>query len=41
MLELEDLIKLHEETGVIFQTVVSGQDDLSTSDGRMVACIKH
>lgn len=40
MAELEDLIKLHEETGVIIQTVVSGQDDLSTSDGRMVARIK-
>lgn len=38
--ELEDLIQLHEETGVVIQTVVSGQDDLSTSDGRMVARIK-
>lgn len=40
MLELEDLIKLYEDTGVVIRTVVSGQDDLSTSDGRMVARIK-
>ncbi len=48
VLELEDLIRLHEETettfgkgkGVIIQTVVSGNDDLSTADGRMVARIK-
>jgi DNA invertase Pin-like site-specific DNA recombinase len=40
VLELEDLIKLHEETGVIIQTVVSGQDDLSTADGQFVARIK-
>ena len=39
-LELEDLIKLHERTGVVFHTVASGQDDLSTADGRMVARIK-
>lgn len=38
--ELEDLIKLHEATGVVIQTVVSGNDDLSTADGRMVARIK-
>ena len=38
--ELEDLIKLHEATGVQIKTVVSGQDDLSTADGRMVARIK-
>lgn len=47
-LELEDLIVLHEETersfgrgkGVLISTVVSGNDDLSTADGRMVARIK-
>lgn len=40
MRELEDLIQLHEKTGVQIHTVVSGQDDLSTADGRMVARIK-
>jgi site-specific DNA recombinase len=40
LLELEDLIKLHERTGVQFRTVVSGDDNLSTADGRMVARIK-
>lgn len=40
LLELEDLIQLHEATGVQIKTVVSGQDDLSTADGRMVARIK-
>lgn len=40
LLELEDLIALHERTGVQFRTVVSGDDDLSTADGRMVARIK-
>jgi site-specific DNA recombinase len=39
-LELEDLIRLHEATGVRLCTVVSGDDDLSTADGRMVARIK-
>ena len=39
-LELEDLINLHEKHGTVFSTVVSGQDDLSTADGRMVARIK-
>lgn len=39
-LELEDLIKLHEATGVLICTVKSGNDDLSTADGRMVARIK-
>ncbi|MFC5066198.1 recombinase family protein [Actinomycetospora atypica] len=39
-LELEDLIRLHESTGVVIRTVVSGDDDLSTADGRMVARIK-
>lgn len=38
--ELEDLIDLHAETGVSIKTVVSGYDDLSTADGRMVARIK-
>lgn len=39
-LELEGLIRLHEETGVRIVTVVSGEDDLGTADGRMVARIK-
>lgn len=38
--ELEDLIELHEHTGVRICTIVSGDDDLSTADGRMVARIK-
>lgn len=38
--ELEDLITLYEVTGVTVHTVVSGEDDLSTADGRMVARIK-
>lgn len=40
MLELEDLIQLHEQSAVVIHTVASGDDDLSTSDGRMVARIK-
>lgn len=40
LLELEDLIQLHERHGTQIATVVSGQDDLSTADGRMVARIK-
>ncbi|GAB3624333.1 recombinase family protein [Mariniluteicoccus endophyticus] len=39
-LELEALIGLHDRTGVIVSTVVSGDDNLSTADGRMVARIK-
>lgn len=39
-LELEALIKLYERHGTQIATVVSGQDDLSTADGRMVARIK-
>lgn len=39
-LELEELIQLHEATGVQFRTIVSGDDDLSTADGRMIAAIK-
>lgn len=39
-LELERLITAHDRTGVELRTVVSGQDDLSTADGRMVARIK-
>ncbi|MFE9691228.1 recombinase family protein [Micromonospora sp. NPDC005806] len=39
-LELEDVIKVHEQTGVLIHTVKSGNDDLSTADGRMVARIK-
>lgn len=38
--ELEDLIDLHAKTAVQIKTVVSGDDDLSTADGRMVARIK-
>lgn len=38
--ELETLIQLHTDTGVEIHTVVSGNDDLSTADGRMVARIK-
>lgn len=39
-LELERLIKAHDKTSVRFRTVVSGDDDLSTADGRMIARIK-
>ncbi|GAB47196.1 recombinase family protein [Mobilicoccus pelagius] len=39
-LELEDLIVLHERHGVRIRTVVSGDDDLGTADGRMIARIK-
>lgn len=39
-LELEQIIALHDKTGVLISTVVSGTDDLSTADGRMVARIK-
>jgi site-specific DNA recombinase len=39
-LELERLITAYDRTGVRFHTVVSGHDDLSTADGRMIARIK-
>lgn len=39
-LELERLISAHDRTGVQFHTVVSGHDDLSMADGRMIARIK-
>lgn len=39
-MEFERLLTLHERTGVRISTVVSGEDDLSTADGRMVARIK-
>ncbi|MGR2751501.1 recombinase family protein [Agromyces arachidis] len=39
-LEVEDIITLHERYGTRIETVVSGNDDLSTADGRMVARIK-
>jgi DNA invertase Pin-like site-specific DNA recombinase len=39
-LELEELITLYERHGTRIVTVVSGNDDLSTADGRMVARIK-
>lgn len=38
--ELEDLIDLHDRNGVEFITVVSGQDDLKTADGRSMARFK-
>jgi DNA invertase Pin-like site-specific DNA recombinase len=38
--EFEDLIELHEAHGIRYLTKVSGNDDLSTADGRMVARIK-
>lgn len=38
--EFEDLIELAERGGVRIATVVSGDDDLSTADGRMTARIK-
>ena len=38
--ELEDLIRLHEQHGTRIFTVVSGEDNLGTADGRMVARIK-
>lgn len=38
--EVEDLIELHERHGIRLHTVVSGDDDLSTADGRMIARIK-
>lgn len=39
-LDFEDLIVLHEQHGTRIKTVVSGEDDLATADGRMVARIK-
>jgi site-specific DNA recombinase len=39
-LELEDWITLHERTSVRLVSKVSGNDDLGTADGRMVARIK-
>lgn len=39
-LELEELITLYEQHSVRITTVVSGNDDLTTADGRMVARIK-
>lgn len=38
--ELEDLIDLHDRHGIRLHTVVSGDDNLATADGRMVARIK-
>ncbi|KZE89105.1 recombinase family protein [Microbacterium sp. TNHR37B] len=38
--ELEDLITLFERHGTVIRTVVSGDDNLATADGRMVARIK-
>ncbi len=40
MREVEDLIELHNKFGTRLHTVVSGDDDLSTADGRMTARIK-
>lgn len=39
-LELEDVLQLHKDTGVRIATVVSGEDNLATADGRMVARFK-
>jgi DNA invertase Pin-like site-specific DNA recombinase len=39
-LEAERLIQLYETHGVLIKTVVSGEDDLSTADGRMTARIR-
>lgn len=39
-MEFERLLSMHERTGVRITTVVSGEDDLGTADGRMVARIK-
>jgi site-specific DNA recombinase len=36
-LELEALISLHERKGVLLRTIVSGDTDLATADGRAVA----
>lgn len=38
--EVEDLIDLHNRYGTRLRTVVSGDDDLATADGRMTARIK-
>lgn len=38
--ELEDLLDLYEQHGVVIHTVVSGSDNLATADGRMTARIK-
>ncbi len=38
--EPEDLVRLVEQTGVEIFTVASGDDDLSTADGRMMARMK-
>lgn len=40
LLELNDLIELHRAHGTRIVTVVSGEDNLSTADGRMIANIK-
>lgn len=40
LLEFEHLIQLYERKGVKIRTVVSGEDDLSTADGRMTARIR-
>lgn len=40
LMDLEDLIRLHERYGTEIKTVVSGEDNLGTADGRMVARIK-
>ncbi|MFS0700020.1 recombinase family protein [Cellulomonas sp. 179-A 4D5 NHS] len=38
--EFEDLIELHLRRRIRFATVVSGEDDLATADGRMTARLK-
>lgn len=39
-LQLEELIRLHEQTGVVIKTVASGDDDMSTEDGKFALRIK-
>lgn len=38
--ELQELIELHRSHGITCHTIVSGDDDLSTADGRLMARIK-
>jgi site-specific DNA recombinase len=39
-MEFEGLIQLHDRTGIRIATIVSGDDDLGTADGRFVARVK-
>lgn len=40
LVELETLIQLHDQHNIRINTVVSGDDNMATADGRMVARIK-